>query len=120
MIVFIIGICFLPEEIMTAGLITRIIDIFTAAWIALLTFIVYKTEYIYWYNGVTYEDAVKAGSERRKAYAYEHFKCFGGFAAAFTVFSVVAGYLGVPFWIDMVVLFIGEVYIAFGSMKIKL
>ena len=70
MIVFIIGICFLPEEIMTAGLITRIIDIFTAAWIALLTFIVYKTEYIYWYNGVTYEDAVKAGSERRKAYAY--------------------------------------------------
>jgi len=120
LIVFIAGICFLPEEIVTAGLITRIIDIFCALWIALLTFVIYKTEYVYWYNGITYEDAVKAGSERRKMYAFEHFKRFGGFAAAFTLFSVIAGYFCVPFWVDMIVLFVGEVYIALSSMRIKL
>ena len=36
-------------------------------WVALLSLVIYKTEYIYWINGVSYEDAVKAGSERRKA-----------------------------------------------------
>ena len=39
---------------------------------AILTFMVEKNEKIYWYTGVMYEDAAKASSAQRIAYAKAH------------------------------------------------
>ena len=38
----IIGVCFIPEKYMNVRVITRIINLATVWWIALLTFVVYK------------------------------------------------------------------------------
>ena len=63
-----LAIAFLPLE--DAGLILRVLFSFTAADVALLAYIVWRTEQVYWYNGTEYEAAVAAGSERRKAFAW--------------------------------------------------
>ena len=41
--------------------------------VALLAYIIYKTECVYWYNGTEFKEAVAAGSERRKEFAWKHF-----------------------------------------------
>lgn len=43
----------------------------------LLMYIIYKTENIYWMNGVEYEQALLAGSKRRKAFALKHLNRIG-------------------------------------------
>ena len=108
----------LPTE--DADLLMRAIFIFTAADVALLAFIVWKTEAVYWYNGTEYEDAVKAGSERRKAFAWRHFRVFGWYALAQTVFCLVMHLIGAPFWIDIVVFCVGLSAAAFSTIPIKL
>lgn len=37
----------------------------------ILTLIIYLTESVYWYSGITYEDAREAGSDRRKQFAFK-------------------------------------------------
>ena len=118
--------CFLPYSIdITAGDIIRSIDILGVLWITALTYVIYKTEYVYWYNGTSYEDAVKAGSERRKAFAYEHFRRFRNFAmfaVAFTVIMALLEYFTMKdlFWIDLIACWGGICVIAIGTVKIKL
>ena len=72
------GTVFLPVK--DTGILLRIIDNICTIGITVLAFIIYKTEYVYWYNGTTYEEAVKAGSEKRNAFAWQHMKRFGSFA----------------------------------------
>ena len=54
---------FLPTD--DGGLLTRIIMGWTAIAILLLMLMIYISEKVYWINGVTYEEAVEAGSARR-------------------------------------------------------
>ena len=68
------GMMFLPVE--DGSLLTRAVIVYTAAAVALLAWIIWRTERIYWYNGTEYEDAVAAGSERRKRFAWQHFRIF--------------------------------------------
>ncbi|MBQ2953864.1 MAG: hypothetical protein IJE07_09970 [Clostridia bacterium] len=110
--------CFLPVE--DGGLLMRVIFVFTAADMALLAFIVWKTEAVYWYNGTEYEDAVKAGSERRKAFAWRHFRVFGWYALAQIVFCCVMQLIGAAFWIDIIVFCVGLCAAAFSTMLFKL
>lgn len=112
-----IGIAFLPLD---SVLMTRIVGNFCTLGITLLAFIIYKTEYVYWYNGTSYEDAVKAGTERRKAFAWKHFFCFGIFSLAFLLFSIVMHLLNVSFWIDFGVLLVGIVAVAISTIRYKL
>ena len=79
--------------------------------VALLAFIIYKTGYVYWYNGISYEDAVKAGQERRKVYAWKHVRSFGGFALVFVVFSIIAQVCHISYWWDIVLGTVGIVVI---------
>ena len=92
----------------------------TAADVALLTFVVWRTEQIYWFNGTEYKAAVEAGSERRKDFAWRHFRIFGWYALAQVVFCCAMHLLGWPWWIDIIVFCAGLCAAAFATMPIKL
>ena len=88
--------------------------------VALLSFMIYKTQCIYWYNGIDFEEAKVAGEERRIAYGYAHWRLFGGFAALYFVYSLCAQII--PFGIALHILLgtVGMVAAAISTMKIKL
>lgn len=124
-IIWMLGFCaacfsisFFPVK--DTGILLRIIDNICTIGITVLAFIIYKTEYVYWYNGTTYEEAVKAGSERRKAFAWQHLKRFGSFALVFLIFSIVSQVTGISYWIDIIVAVIGLVAAAISTINIKL
>lgn len=112
-----VGIVFLP---VSSVMMTRMVGNCCSLGITLLAFIIYKTEYVYWYNGTSYEDAVKAGTDRRKAYAWKHFTCFGIFSLAFLLFSIIMHLLNMSFWIDFWVLLVGIVAVAISTIRYKL
>lgn len=113
-----LALCFLPIE--DGSLITRLILSGTAAGLALLAYIIYRTEYVYWYNGTEYEDAVAAGSQRRQAFAWKHFERFAACAAVCVLYSAAAHALGWPFWIDIVLFCVALMATAVSTIRIKL
>lgn len=113
-----VGVCFLP--INNAEILTRIVNNICALGVTFLTFIIYKTEYVYWYNGTSYEEAQEVGSERRKKFAWKHFKRFCLFSLVFLVFSIIAQILQFNIWIDIVILAVGFIIVAFSTIRFKL
>lgn len=109
---------FLPIE--DDGLMVRIVDCACVAGIEGLMVIIWRTEKIFWINGVRYEDALEAGSARRKAYALKYVKLFGIFLAGFSGFSVFSQLLRLPYMADTVLLAAGILACAFGTMKFRL
>lgn len=99
---------------------TRLICNLMTLFLALLTWIIYKTEAVYWYNGTEFEAARDAGSERRKAFAWKHFELFGWSAVIYLVFSIIAQVFSLPFWLDLVFAFVLVIGTAFSTMPIKL
>ena len=117
-LVSIFAIPFLP--INDVALLTRLsLNVMTLN-IVLLMFIIYKTESIYWFNGMPYKDALNAGSEKRKAFAFKHLKFFGLYALFFFVLSVLLHIFYAPFWIDITVCCIGLIVVALSTNVIKL
>ena len=113
-----VGFVFLKID--DAALITRIIMNVMTLSMALLTYMIYRNGYVYWYTGITYEDAVKVSEERRKAYALKHWKLFGIFAVIYFVFSVVMHLLKMSLWIDILVCTMGLIVIAVRTIWYKL
>ena len=110
---------FLPDE-MDVGLVTRYFMNITTLDMALLAWIILKKEAVYWYNGTEFEEAVKAGSERRKEFARKHFRVFFRFALLYLVFTLLMVLLNAPFWIDIVVGTIGLIAAAVSTIRFKL
>lgn len=113
-----VGMMLLPVE--NGGLLVRGIIVYTGVALALLAWIVWRTERVYWYNGTEYEEAVEAGSERRKRFAWRHFRIFGGFALGLLIFTAFMQLMGWPWWIDMTVGTVGLCAAAFCTVPIKL
>ncbi|MGN0514899.1 MAG: hypothetical protein ACI4GD_11525 [Lachnospiraceae bacterium] len=121
MVLFIIcmfACAFVPTE--DGNLITLLIDNIMTIGMALLTWLIYKNEKIYWYTGLSYEDAKKAGSEQRKEYAMKHFKRFGIFAGIYLVYSIIALLFDIPIGVSITIVLIGLVGAALSTMNIKL
>jgi len=112
------GICFLPVK--DEAVLMRLIMLVTSWYMAWLSFHVWRTEQIYWYNGTTFEAAEAAGSERRKEFAWRHFRIFGRFALMMTAVSCVTFLLGWSAWIDFTFGTVGLIVAAFCTMPIKL
>lgn len=110
--------CFVRIE--DEGLITRLICAEMNCGVAALAYMIYRNEAVYWYNGTEYEEAVAAGSERRKAFAKKHLDRFAVCAAATLLYSSVAQALGWPFWIDIVLATVALIAAAISTVKIKL
>ena len=117
-LVLIFAICFLPVE--NAAIITRLITNLCTLGMAHLTWLIWRTESVYWYNGVSFEDAAKAGAERRKAYALRHFRLFGGYALVALVVTAAAQMLHLPWWVDFTLVCGGLIAAAFRTMAYKL
>ena len=107
-------------ETMDGGMYTRYLMNMTALDMALLAWIILKKEAVYWYNGVEFEEAVKAGSERRKDYAKKHFLVFSRFALGYLLFTLLMTVLHVSFWVDFAVGTIGLIAAAISTVRFKL
>lgn len=112
-----VGAMFLTEDDTLA---IRIIENICTISVAALTCLIYRTEAVYWYTGTSYEDAVEAGQRRRKAFAWEHCKRFGWFAAVFLVLSALAQWKGISVWIDFTLFCIGLLATAVSTIRIQL
>ena len=87
---------------------------------AALTLIIHKTGRIYWYNNISFEEAEKAGEERKRKFSYAYFKLFGIFCILQIVFSVAMAILKVSQWVDFSVGCVAICAVAIYSVKIKL
>lgn len=117
-IVCMFGVCFIPG--MNGDLATRLVFNLCTVGMTILCYIMYKTEYVYWINGTTYEQAVKAGSERRKEFALKHMKVFGNFAILFLVLSIIFHIFDVQIWVDILIGTIGIIVTAVRTIPFKL
>ena len=108
----------LPVE--DEALMTRAVVVLTALAMVALAFIIWRTERVYWYSGLTYEDALEAGSERRKAFALRHLKVFGAFSAGIVACTALMHLLGAPVWIDIAAATAGLCGAAVWTMPIEL
>ncbi len=113
-----VGIILIPAE--DFNLPMRLLMLMMVWFMAGLSFHVWRTEQVYWYNGTTFEEAVNAGSERRKAFAWRHFRLFGMFALLQTVLSCAAYLLGWSAWIDFIFATVGLIVTACMTVPIKL
>lgn len=123
--VWLIGFClacfacvFIPKTSMQ--ILIAVIDNIMIIGCFILSFIIYKTGYVYWYNGTSYEEAKKAGEERRNRFALLHMKRFGYFALIFLIYSIVSVWIGLPYGIDITIATIGLVGVAISTINIKL
>lgn len=113
-----LAICFLPVE--DEQVLMRLILLLMAWSVTGMAFIIWKTESVYWYNGITFEEAEAAGSERRKAFAWKHLKIFGVYALAASVLSALMQLLGWSAWIDFTLATLGLVVAACMTIPFKL
>ena len=91
-----------------------------AVLLALLMLMIYVSEKVYWINGVTFEKAVEAGSERRKAFAKKHLTVFACAAAFFVVISAFLNAFHMHVMIDTAVFTVIEIIAAVRTIKYKL
>ena len=103
-----------------AGLTLRLVQNLTSLGIVVLIWIIWRTESVYWINGVTFEQARDAGSERRRAFAAAHLKPFGLFALAYAAFSAFMQLRGYSLVIDIAVFTVGIIAVAISTTRIKL
>lgn len=113
-----VGVALLPIE--DGSLITRIFLNIISILLVLLMFMIYKNEAVYWFNGIDFEQAREAGSERRKLYALRHLERFGWFALLYLLYSIAAQMLGIGFGYDTALWAIGLIVTALSTISIKL
>ena len=117
---FLVG--FVPLMILKIDgpLLTRITLNYTCIMIATLAYMIYKFDRVYWYNGVYFEDAERAGRERRDAYALAHFEKFKNMVLFFAVYSIAAHLLNISIFIDVIIMVITTIATAISTIKIEL
>ena len=91
-----------------------------SASMAVLTYIIYKTQNIYWYNNISYEEAERAGEKRRKVFALTHLKLFGILFICQIVFSAAMALLRASQWVDFTAGSLALCIVAIYTVKIKL
>ncbi|MDY3619278.1 hypothetical protein [Agathobaculum sp.] len=85
-----------------------------------LFYYIYRTGRVYWFNGVTYKEAAKAGGERRHAYAWAHLRVFLLAGAVFAVYCAAGAALHTGAMLDTAVFLVVLLTAAFSTLRIKL
>lgn len=116
--VLMLGVVFMPN--ISARFANVLILNGTNLWIAFLSWVIYKTERIYWFTGIDYNKALNVPSQSRKEYALKHFQRFGLFTAAFIVYSIISCVSGMSVWWDINIEMVGIIGVAFSTIGIKL
>lgn len=121
MAVFVLLLCsvvWLPVQ--NANLPTLTVLNLMSVGMAVLTWIIYKNERIYWYTGISFEEAKKAASAQRRRYALRHAKRFTWFAAAGLLYSAAAYWKNLPIGFSITVIGLGITAVAISTVKIQL
>ena len=121
MVVFIaviIVLCNIPFN--DENLMIRLIFNFASIFIAIMMFVIYKTDKVYLINTVSYEDIVNAGYERCQWFAWKLFKRFALFALSYLVFSLIMQLMGWSMLIDIIIYTIGIVAVSISCTTVKL
>ena len=88
--------------------------------LSLLTGMIYKNECIYWYSGVSYQEAIEATSMSRKKYAYKHFIRFFITYLLYLFYSIIAYFLSFSFGMNMTICCLLIMVCALSTTSIKL
>lgn len=100
--------------------ITHITGILTVIFVFSITFVIYLTGYIYWYNGISYEDALNKTKEERKIYAKKIMLIFLVFLSLYLIYSLFAIIFKFPYYGTILVLTVGLIVSAISTIKVKL
>ena len=112
---------FLPLLLRADAAVTlRLVLNLTSVGVAVLAWIIWRTESVYWINGTTFEQARDAGSERRRAFAAAHLRAFARFAAGYALFSAFMQLRHFSYTIDIIVFNVGLIATAVSTIRIKL
>ncbi len=101
-------------------LLIKFVLLYALLQLLLLFYIIYKTERVYWVNGVTYECAKCATKLQRQTFALAHLKRFIWGFIAFLIYSVVSFVLGFNGMVDILVFMVVTVVTACSTIAIKL
>ena len=85
-----------------------------------LMFVIYKTENVYWINGIEYEKALLASSERRKKFALQHLKRMGTATIFGLVLSGVSLMFGWNSWVIYAIVIITFIGSAISTITLDL
>lgn len=88
--------------------------------LSLLTGMIYKNECIYWYSGMSYQEAIEATSMSRKKYAYKHFIRFFITCLLYLFYSIIAYFLSFSFGMNMTICCLLIMVCALSTTSIKL
>lgn len=88
--------------------------------LSLLTGMIYKNECIYWYSGMSYQEAIEATSMSRKKYAYKHFIRFFITCLLYLFYSIIAYFLSFSFGMNMTICCLLIVVCTLSTTSIKL
>ena len=115
-----LGIALVYIPVHNEDILTRIFLNYTNIAVVALTFIIYLNERVHWYTGITYEQALEAGSERRKTYALKMFRIFRNAALVYLVLSILFSVFKYSWICDMIFFIVIIVVAAVSTMRYKL
>ena len=119
LIIYLLG--FVPFMTITDGNIAvKLVMWYTSVMITVLMIIIRNTDSVYWINSVNFKDAEKAGYEKRMEFAQAHIDKFSKHTVFFTIYAVIAYFLGFGALIDTIVFTISLVAVAFSTINIRL
>lgn len=88
--------------------------------LTILTGMIYKNEAIYWYTGISFQEASKATSKQRKEYAYKYFIRFLMVCLCYLVYSIAAYFLSFSFVMSIIICCLLMTVCALSTVSIKL
>ena len=113
----VIAACFVPVESEQVTILS--LNVANLGITALMAMIV-RNESVYWINSVTFEQAKKASSEARRAFALAHLRRFAWFSAVFLLYSAAAWRLSLPWWPTVLVFALGLIAAGLSTVRIRL
>lgn len=88
--------------------------------LVILMLIIYWTERIYWFSGISFEQARQAGSQQRKNYALKILKRFVYLLGIFLIYAFIGHIWHFHNLFDMVIIIFGMIITCFSIFKIQL
>lgn len=117
-IALLVGAFFLPIHNMNYT--TLIIQNIMICWIAALTVVIYFSGKIYWYTGISYEMACKAGMDECRKYAKKHMHRFGSVAIIYLIYSVFSVIFKFSTVTDLYISMLLVIIAALSTISVKL
>lgn len=81
----------------------NILYLIVSTMLTILFAIIYKTENIYWINGIDFEYSSKLTSQDRKSIALKYLKLFGLINIMLLVYSILGFIFSIPWIIDTII-----------------